>query len=59
MSEDHSGPPRSDDWIPIDRAPSRVRREYYRRERRNSIIAMAVLTLAVGLLVWGVFHLVR
>jgi hypothetical protein len=36
--------------MPIDRAPYRVRREYHRRERRNSLIAILVILVVVGLI---------
>jgi hypothetical protein len=41
----------------IDEAPFRVRREHYRRERRNSAIAILVIAAVVGLLAWAVLAL--
>lgn len=43
----------------ISQAPRRIQREHYRRERRNSIIAVAVLAVIASLVVWGIVKLVR
>ena len=45
--------------MPIEDAPMRVRREHYRRERRNNRIAVAVVVSVVGLIAWGLFRLLR
>jgi hypothetical protein len=46
-----------EEYLPIDKAPSRVRREHYRRERIMSLLAIVVIaTVAVGL-AWGIFRL--
>lgn len=42
----------------IDDAPLRVRRDYYRRERRNSALAIALIVTLVSLLgagIWALF----
>lgn len=42
----------------IDDAPMRVRRDYYRRERRNSALAIALIITLVSLLgvgIWALF----
>ena len=44
--------------MPIELAPPRVRREYYRRERRNSLIAVLVLVSVAALVLWGLSKLV-
>lgn len=44
--------------LPIERAPYRIRREHYRRERRNSILAVLVIATVVGLAAYGVHWLV-
>jgi hypothetical protein len=41
----------------IDDAPLRVRRDYYRRERRNSALAIAVIMVIMLLLALGVWAL--
>ena len=43
----------------IEDAPSRVRREHYRRERRNNVIAVLVIASLLALVTWGVLTLVR
>jgi hypothetical protein len=37
-----------DSPLPIEKAPYRIRRAYYRAERRNSAIAVCVLLVAAG-----------
>ncbi len=37
-----------DSPLPIEKAPYRIRRAYYRTERRNSVIAVCVLLVAAG-----------
>ncbi len=37
----------------IEDAPSRVRLEHYRRERRNNVIAVLVIATVVALVAWG------
>jgi hypothetical protein len=43
-------PEREGPIMSIDDAPMRVRRDYYRRERRNSAIAIGVIVVLVALL---------
>jgi hypothetical protein len=43
----------------IDRAPYRIRREHYRRERIMSTIAILVILSvvgAIGYVIWRIFH---
>jgi hypothetical protein len=55
-----STPPEPPDTpMHISEAPRRVQREHYRRERRNSIIAVTVLAVIAGLVIWGIVKLVR
>lgn len=51
--------PDDETLMPIEKAPARVRREYYRRERRNSAIAVAVLALVAAAVAFGIWWLVR
>ena len=48
--------PRGEELLPIDRAPHRVQREYYRAERRRSVLAACVV-LVVALLGAGGYQL--
>jgi hypothetical protein len=50
-------PERDTPTMSIDDAPMRVRRDYYRRERRNSALAIGVIVLLLGLLGFGVWAL--
>lgn len=46
-------PPPDDQPMPISQAPLRVQREHYRRERRNSAIAIGVIVIIVALIGWA------
>ncbi|MEZ4257521.1 MAG: hypothetical protein R3B36_00555 [Polyangiaceae bacterium] len=56
---DDDRPPTPERIMHIDEAPNRIRREHYRRERRNSAIAVLVIATAVALLAWGVWWCVH
>ena len=45
--------------IPIEKAPYRIQREHYRRERRNSILAVLVLVALAGMVAWGALWLMQ
>lgn len=55
--DEDAPPPGGSEIMPIEKAPYRIRREYYRTERRNSAIAILVLTSIGALVVYGVWRI--
>lgn len=43
--------------MPIEKAPARIRREHYLRERRNSRIAVLVIVVVLGIVGWAGYRL--